>query len=93
MRFGKHIPLPCFSLDRESPLYAHEFTPRYRIIEVLDKGKAAAITTQVTSKDQKTGTVIFENESTVFIRGSGGFGGRRVGKGTLESPRKVLVGS
>ncbi|KAF9790898.1 multifunctional beta-oxidation protein [Thelephora terrestris] len=51
-----------------------------RIIEVLDKGKAAAVTLQVTTKDKRTGTVIFENQSTVFIRGSGGFGGQRVGK-------------
>jgi len=49
---------------------------------VLDKGKAAAVTMQVTTKDKKTGAVIFENQSTVFIRGSGGFGGQRVGKGT-----------
>lgn len=56
-------------------------TPRHRIIEVLDKGRAAAVTTQVTTKDKRTGTVIFENQSTVFIRGSGGFGGRRVGRG------------
>jgi hypothetical protein len=48
---------------------------------VLDKGKAAAVSIQVTTKDKKTGTVIFENQSTVFIRGSGGFGGERVGKG------------
>ena len=58
-------------------------TSKHRIIEVLDKGKAAAVTTQVTTKDKKTGTVIFENQSTVFIRGSGGFGGQRAGKGTL----------
>lgn len=54
-------------------------------MEILDKGKAAAVTTQVTTKDKKTGTVIFENQSTVFIRGSGGFGGQRMGKGALPS--------
>jgi hypothetical protein len=64
---------------------------RYRIIEVLDKGKAAAVTTQVTTSDKKTGTVIFENQSTVFIRGSGGFGGKRVGKGTRTRIRKRCV--
>ena len=52
-----------------------------RIIEVLDKGKAAAVSTIVETKDKKTGQVIFENQSTVFIRGSGGFGGKRAGKG------------
>jgi multifunctional beta-oxidation protein len=29
----------------------------------------------------KSGTLIFENQSTVFIRGSGGFGGQRTGSG------------
>lgn len=65
-------------------------TPRYRIIEVLDKGKAAAVTSQVTTKDKNTGTVIFENQSTVFIRGSGGFGGQRVGKGTFNEGQVML---
>ena len=50
-------------------------------MEVLDKGKAAAVTAIVETKDKHTGKVIFENQSTLFIRGSGGFGGRRAGKG------------
>ena len=52
-----------------------------RLMEVLDKGKAAAVTIVVETKDKNTGNVIFENQSTVFIRGSGGFGGKRTGKG------------
>jgi len=48
---------------------------------VLDKGKAAAVTTIVETRDKKSGKLIFENQSTVFIRGSGGFGGKRQGKG------------
>ena len=52
-----------------------------RLYEVLDKGKAAAVTTIGETKDKETGKVIFENQSTVFIRGAGGFGGRRSGKG------------
>lgn len=51
-----------------------------RIFEVLDKGKAAAVTTIVETKDAHSGQVIFENQSTVFIRGAGGFGGKRTGK-------------
>ncbi|KAG8998152.1 hypothetical protein FRB93_013834 [Tulasnella sp. JGI-2019a] len=54
------------------------FTNQAKILEVLDKGKAAAVTVQVETKDSK-GDVIFENQSTVFIRGSGGFGGRKSG--------------
>ncbi|KAF7327633.1 Peroxisomal multifunctional enzyme type 2 [Mycena kentingensis (nom. inval.)] len=50
-----------------------------RFLEVLDKGKAVAVTT-ITETHDKAGTLIFENQSTVFIRGSGGFGGRRSGR-------------
>lgn len=48
---------------------------------MLDKGKAAAVTSLVETKDKASGKVIFENQSTVFIRGSGGFGGKRTAKG------------
>ncbi|KXN91728.1 Peroxisomal hydratase-dehydrogenase-epimerase [Leucoagaricus sp. SymC.cos] len=51
-----------------------------RILEVLDKGKAAAVTCIIETKDVETGKVIFESQSTVFIRGAGGFGGKRTGK-------------
>jgi len=55
---------------------------------VLDKGKAAAVTTIVKTRDKRNGKVIFENQMTVFIRGAGGFGGRRAGKdrGTASAP-------
>jgi len=52
-------------------------------MEVLDKGKAAAVTTVVETRDKHSGQVIFENQSTVFIRGAGGFGGKRNGSGRL----------
>jgi hypothetical protein len=50
-------------------------------MEVLDKGKAAAVTTVVETRNKATGELVFENQSTVFIRGAGGFGGKRNGKG------------
>ncbi|KAI6155017.1 hypothetical protein BKA82DRAFT_4336398 [Pisolithus tinctorius] len=50
-----------------------------RLLEVLDKGKAASITSIVHTKDKDTGRLLFENQVTVFIRGAGGFGGKRVG--------------
>ena len=59
-------------------------------MEVLDKGKAAAVTTIVQTREKTTGKLIFENQSTVFIRGAGGFGGKRVGKG--EAPQICLFG-
>lgn len=50
-------------------------------MEVLDKGKAAAVTTIVETRDKRSGQIIFENQSTVFIRGAGGLGGKRTGNG------------
>ncbi|TDL25503.1 putative multifunctional beta-oxidation protein [Rickenella mellea] len=50
-----------------------------RLLEALDKGKAAAITNVVETIDSSTGQVIFENQSTMFVRGSGGFGGKKTG--------------
>jgi len=57
----------------------------------LDKGKAAAVTTIMETRDKHTGALIFENQSTVFIRGSGGFGGKRVGKdrGAATAPNVI----
>jgi len=49
-------------------------------MEVLDKGKAAAVTIITETRDKHSGQVLFENQATLFIRGAGGFGGRRAGK-------------
>ncbi|BCR87154.1 putative peroxisomal multifunctional beta-oxidation protein (MFP) [Aspergillus chevalieri] len=46
-----------------------------KLIDVVDKGNAALVVAGYTTKDAKTGEDLFYNESTVFIRGSGGFGG------------------
>ncbi|KAH9964369.1 peroxisomal hydratase-dehydrogenase-epimerase [Lactifluus volemus] len=51
-----------------------------RLSEVLDKDKAASVTAIVHTTDKTTGNVIFENQTTLVIRGSGGFGGKRVGR-------------
>jgi multifunctional beta-oxidation protein len=50
-----------------------------KLIEVVDKGNAAIVVTGSTTKDANTGQDLFYNESTVFIRGSGGFGGPKKG--------------
>ncbi|KAK4055386.1 hypothetical protein OIO90_003224 [Microbotryomycetes sp. JL221] len=55
-----------------------KLTSESRLMEALDKGKAAAITSITTTKDEN-GDVVFENQSTVFIRGSGGFKGKKTG--------------
>ncbi|KAG8531601.1 bifunctional hydroxyacyl-CoA dehydrogenase/enoyl-CoA hydratase fox2 [Bacidia gigantensis] len=51
-----------------------------KLVEVLDKGKSAVMITGSSTKVLATGEDVFYNESAVFVRGSGGFGGP--GKGT-----------
>ena len=50
-----------------------------KLVEVVDKGNAAIMVSGTTTKDAATGEDIFYNESSAFVRGSGGFGGS--GKG------------
>ena len=45
------------------------------LVEVLDKGAAAVLVQGTTTKDARTGEDVFYTESSVFVRGSGGFGG------------------
>ena len=51
-------------------------------MEVLDKGKAAAVTLYSETKEKNSGKIIFENVMTSFVRGAGGFGGRKAAKGS-----------
>ena len=55
----------------------------HRLYEVLDKGKAASVTVIVHTLDKRTGEVVFENQTTLVCRGSGGFRGKRTGRGQL----------
>ncbi|KAF9886520.1 hypothetical protein FE257_011427 [Aspergillus nanangensis] len=48
-----------------------------RLLEVVDKGKAAVVRRGMTTTDAATGKPLFYNESTAFVRGSGGFGGKK----------------
>lgn len=57
------------------------FVNHVKIMEVLDKGKAAAVTVFIDTVDKATGKSVFENQSTVMLRGSGGFQGKKTGKG------------
>jgi hypothetical protein len=61
--------------------HSHGVDALSRLYEVLDKGKAASVTAIVFTTDKRTGKVIFENQTTLVVRGSGGFGGKRVGNG------------
>ncbi|KAJ4270466.1 bifunctional hydroxyacyl-CoA dehydrogenase/enoyl-CoA hydratase fox2 [Fusarium torreyae] len=53
---------------------------RGRLLEVIDKGNASIARTSTTTVDAATGEDIFYNESNVFLRGAGGFGGPKRGK-------------
>ena len=44
-----------------------------RLINVIDKTKAAVVLVGFTTKDAKTGEDIFYNESSSYVRGAGGF--------------------
>lgn len=46
-----------------------------RLLEVVDKGNAAIAKNGITTYNAETGEEIFYNETTVFLRGCGGFGG------------------
>ncbi|KAL8947370.1 MAG: hypothetical protein Q9222_006348 [Ikaeria aurantiellina] len=50
-----------------------------RLVEVIDKGNAAIVTSGSVTKDAATGEDVFYNESSAFVRGSGGFGGPKKG--------------
>lgn len=61
---------------------------KVKLLEVLDKGKAATVTMVVETIDKKTGKPIFENQSTVMLRGSGGFNGKK--KGIDRGPASAI---
>jgi len=49
-------------------------TSTVKLLDVVDKGNAGIIVTGATTKDS-SGREVFYNESTVFVRGAGGFNG------------------
>lgn len=62
-----------------------------RPIEVVDKGKAATITTETVTVDKSTGEELFRNIATMFVRGAGGFGGQTSpsNRGNASAPNKI----
>ncbi len=62
-----------------------------KLIEVVDKGAAAVVKSGITTVDKNTGKEVFYNEMTVFLRGSGGFGGQPKGedRGAATAANKV----
>lgn len=62
-----------------------------RPLEVLDKGKASAIVSESITVDKDSGEELFYNIATMFVRGSGGFGGQANGsnKGAATAANKI----
>ncbi|KAI1450326.1 NAD(P)-binding protein [Annulohypoxylon stygium] len=48
-----------------------------KLIEVVDRGNAAVLKSGVTTVNAENGEELFYNESTVFLRGCGGFDGQK----------------
>jgi multifunctional beta-oxidation protein len=70
----QYLEIRKFPIPTEANLIA---VPK--LVEVVDKGAAGLVVYGSVTKDAKTGEEIFYNESTVFIRGSGNFGGPKKG--------------
>ena len=66
----QYLEIRKFPIPTSGKLITHP-----RLVEVVDKGKSAIVVTGSITKDAATGEDIFYNESSIFIRGSGGFGG------------------
>jgi multifunctional beta-oxidation protein len=58
---------------------AARLVSRARLLEVVDKGSASIVKVGVTTQTADSGEDVFYNEMTVFLRGSGGFGGPKRG--------------
>ena len=61
------------------------FTQQAKISQIYDKGKGALIITDISSVDENGEELAF-NQSSIFIRGIGGFGGERGPSGDINQP-------
>lgn len=66
----QYLEIRQFPIPTEAELVSYP-----QVVEVLDKGNAGVVIQGAVTKDKRTGKDVFYNESTIFIRGSGGFGG------------------
>ena len=70
----QYLEIRKFPIPTAAKLISHP-----KLLEVVDKGKAAILYTGTVTKNVTTGEEVFYNESAVFVRGSGGFGGATKG--------------
>ncbi|KAJ0153813.1 4-hydroxyacetophenone monooxygenase [Fusarium oxysporum f. sp. albedinis] len=68
---GEH----CLEIHRFPIPTVGTFVSESKLIDILDKGKAAVAIIGTATCDKTTGEKIFYNELTLFLRGAGGFGG------------------
>ena len=57
-----------------------------RLVDIMDKGKAAVLVTEAQSVDVADGTPLFTTRSSIFVRGEGGFGGPRGESSSVPAP-------
>ncbi|AXB48541.1 MaoC/PaaZ C-terminal domain-containing protein [Amycolatopsis albispora] len=70
-----HRPLPV----------AGKATSRTKVVDVLDKGKAAVIVRETTTVDEH-GSPLWTARSSIFAKGEGGFGGHRGSSEKITPP-------
>ncbi|RKF62291.1 Peroxisomal hydratase-dehydrogenase-epimerase [Erysiphe neolycopersici] len=68
----QYLEILSYPIPTSATLASHA-----KLIEVVDKGSAAIVKIGTTTINKNTGTPLFYNENTIFIRGSGNFGGAR----------------
>lgn len=66
----QYLEIRQFPIPTAAKLVSH-----LKLLEVVDKGNAAIVVQGAETRDVTTGEILFYNEMTTFIRGSGGFGG------------------
>ncbi|KHJ31159.1 putative peroxisomal multifunctional beta-oxidation protein [Erysiphe necator] len=68
----QYLEILSYPIPTSATLMSHA-----KLIEVVDKGNAAVVKIGTTTINKSTGATLFYNENTIFIRGSGNFGGSR----------------
>ena len=96
--------VPGLSIDLSRVLHGEQFikllkplsasaklTSRFKIQDILDKGKGMVVLVEVESRDED-GDVVLLNQLSIFVVGGGGFGGSRTSKqiiDVIEAPSRT----